>query len=576
MEEKYKHFGLIGIDGRIQSELSYQDGMGHYKTINKTDDQRIIRNLKSKASWDLAHASETALKSFIIYTDLIRMPYFTKVQEERNISHLNKNGQPVMSYYPKMNGEEESVWRLLLDGRRDELSIQEQSKYTDPKFGMIGKPSQLLQEIKTYSLSGDYRKNPDYLIIDPVHSYDFRKVISGHDLFAYFKLQSPEIQVLINNELFLLGDKVSMEDKIIGILLGYGNDSNQNNESQKSVYKNSLAFPKRRFDWITGSEISDFDLEIIKDFAKININIAKQKFPDEDIFRYILNKDYSCFKNTIFDLLDPVGKFYSLMYFSNDEINTIINIAKTNNLSKSDALTFVTMCLHFKRNIKEIMKDNSSEFVFDFAKASNIFAYTDQMKSYDSNGFSKLEDSDTFIIHLGEIEKEKNKLKTIDKISSYIEMLNSGNTEILKIRNDESFEGHPEMKIGPFWRMNRDRIIHRIIQTLFEDERYKDNPKYDLARKIVSEYQYQTDQSAKTDTFIEMLNSGNTEILRIHNDESFDGHPEIKVGPFWQMNRGKIIQTLFEDERYKDNPKYDLARKTISEYVSINSNRKRM
>lgn len=406
MNEKYKHFGLVGLDGRYQSELSQETGKECIDKLNAVTEKIKQRALRAKASWESAHASETALKAFLIYTDLIKMPCFTHTKEERD-TFIDKRGNQQYSYYPKMNGEDlGGVWRLLLDGKREALSLSDMSKFVDPKFGIIGNPHVLLTEIQQHAIPGDFRKDADYMRIDSVHAYNSRDRITGHDLFAYLKLQSPEIQTLINNDFFLLGDKVSKEEKIIGILEGLSNDSSQNYTNQEFVSKNARAFETRRFDWITGEEIEDKDLKVIEDFADINNGILKFKFPDEDILTWIYKQDYSQFDSTVFSLLDPILKYYVKEMFSQEEINTIDSIAKVNHLNPSDATIFVNMCVYYKYYIKEIIKDRSSILDFDKANhAENILKHSANMKQYDVNGNEKLEDDTRFISNLSSIKE---------------------------------------------------------------------------------------------------------------------------------------------------------------------------
>ena len=412
MDEKYRHFGLVGLDGRYQSELSQETGKENINKLKMVKEKVKQRAIRAKASWESAHASETALKSFLVYTDLIKMPCFTHTRDERALSGTDRRGNPMYSYYPKMDGENlGGVWRLLLDGRRKSLSVSDQSRYTDPKFGIIGNPQALLTEIQQYAMPGDFRKDADYMRIDSVHPYRERDRISGHDLFAYLKLQSPEIQTLINNDFFLSGDKISKEEKVIGILEGFGNDSNQSYTNQESIFENARAFETRRFDWITGEEIADEDLKVIEDFADINNEILKFKFPDEDLLRWIYKQDYSQFDSTVFSLLDPILKYYVKEMFSQEEINVIDGIAKTNHLNPSDSIVYANMCVYYKYYIREMIKDQSSILDFDKSNhAENILKHSDNMKQYDASGEEKLEDNTHFISHLSSIKEIQEKI----------------------------------------------------------------------------------------------------------------------------------------------------------------------
>lgn len=427
MNDKYLYFGDVCLDGKIQCKESYDIGLQLYKELPLITNDRIKRNKKAKASWEAAHASETALKAFLIYTEFSNMPIFNNPKTinrssgENSIllrSEKDKNGNIrdiySMGFYPGYQ-EHNRIWRLLLDGRRDELSISEQSKFSDRKsFGMIGDPRILLPSIRQYALDGDLRLDSNFMINDPIHSYDFTKTISGHDVFAYLKIENPADQGIINNELFLLGNEFSKEEKIIGILEGYGNSVIQNNSNQENIYINSLTFPKRRFDWITGEEISDTDLKSILDFAKINLDIAEFKFPGEDIekFKYITKLDFSEYNHTVFRFLDPVCKYYVKSYFTFEEINIIDSIAKIEKLKPSDIVMFVNMCVYYKYYIREILQDKSQILNFDKSEhARNLLVHTNNMKTYDANGTEKLEDSPTFTSNISNISKISEKIK---------------------------------------------------------------------------------------------------------------------------------------------------------------------
>ena len=460
MDDKYLYFGDVCLDGKLQCRESYDIGLQLYNRLPSITNDRDKRNKKAKSSWEAAHASETALKAFLIYTEFINMPIFNNpktlnrsIEENRILlrSEKNKNGNTIdvysMGFYPGYK-EHNQIWRLLLDGRRKELPNLEQSKFSDSKsFGMISNMSVLLPSIQNIALDGDFRLDNNFIINDPIHTYDFNKAISGHDLFAYLKIQNPAIQGIINNDLFLLGNQFSKEEKIIGILEGYGNNSMQNNSNRENIYINSLTFPKRRFDWITGEEISDIDLKSILDFAKINLDIAEFKFPGDNIdkFEYITKLDFSEYNSTVFKFLDPVCKYYVKQYFTNEEINIIDYIAKNQCLTQSDIVMFLNMCVYYKYYIRVILQDKSEILNFDKSDhAKNLFVHTANMKSYDANGTSKLEDSPIFISNIGNISKVSEKIKqqnekTTDKDNKKIEQENKNvNLDRLEIGNETS------------------------------------------------------------------------------------------------------------------------------------------
>ncbi|MBE6150010.1 MAG: hypothetical protein E7170_04745 [Firmicutes bacterium] len=449
MNDKYLYFGDVCIDGKIQCEESYKVGLQLYNELSSIEKERIKRGKKAKASWELAHASETALKAFLIYTEFTKMPIFNNpitinrnngdnrilIRREKD---RNQNITDVYStgFYPGYKDNNE-IWKKLLDGRRDELTPSEQSMFSDGKsFSMIGNPKTLLTSIRQNALEGDFRLDSNFMINDPIHSYDFTKNISGHDLFAYLKISNPTIQGIINNELFLLGDKFDKLEKIIGILEGYGNDSIQNNISQENIYTNSLAFPNHRFNWITGEDVDNDDLKNILDFAKINLDLAEFKFPGNDVdkFEHIVNLDFSEYNNTVFNCLDPICKYYVKQYFTNEEINTIDSIAKMKRLNPSDIVMFVNMCVYYKYNIRVILDEKSQLLNFDKSEhANNLLIHTNNMKTYDANGTRKLEDSSIFTSNIENISKVIEKIKQEKSLQTETNSNDKNLEEIIKI-----------------------------------------------------------------------------------------------------------------------------------------------
>ena len=81
--------------------------------------------------------------------------------------------------------------------------------------------------------------------------------------------------------------------------------------------------------------------------------------------------------------------------------------------------------------------------------------------------------------------KHKRKIRTTLhlRIACFIKMLNSGNKEIFKAKNNECFEGYSSVLVGKFWHNGNNRNI--IIQTLFN--KLKDNNSYDTARQLILE-----------------------------------------------------------------------------------------
>ena len=95
------------------------------------------------------------------------------------------------------------------------------------------------------------------------------------------------------------------------------------------------------------------------------------------------------------------------------------------------------------------------------------------------------------------------------QIPIFINMLNQGNSNILKQGNKETLEGYPGINLSHFWKRYQDRIKQKLFNEL------KDNPEYDMARKIIDAYEMTINVEKQIPIFINMLNQGNSNIYRI-------------------------------------------------------------
>lgn len=166
-------------------------------------------------------------------------------------------------------------------------------------------------------------------------------------------------------------------------------------------------------------------------------------------------------------------------------------------------------------------------------------------------------------------KKKKNNIKNKEKIIIFIEMLNKENERILVSSSNEKFE-RTDIEIKNFWHTDTNR--KKVKKLLFEE--YKDNPKYDKARQLIKKWKFDNNvDNIKTKTFIEMLKSGNTEILRKSNTMFFKGDnvpaDNINIGCYWTNEREKILLILFEE--YKDKPDYDSVRKYLLSKLGFSS-----
>ena len=210
--------------------------------------------------------------------------------------------------------------------------------------------------------------------------------------------------------------------------------------------------------------------------------------------------------------------------------------------------------------------DKARETVLTYLKVSNYEEYLE-----------KEEERQKQKNNLTEAEKQFQNNQNL-KIDCFIEMLNEGNKEILKQKNIETFKGYPNTNVGSFWSSNNKINQYKIMQKLFIE--LKDNSEYDKARETILMYfsvnnyeELRAIQELNFDKkiiiYINMLNQGNSKILKQGNKETLEGYPSVNLSDFWSNHKQKIMQKLFAE--LKDNPEYDKARETILMYFGVNS-----
>jgi len=153
----------------------------------------------------------------------------------------------------------------------------------------------------------------------------------------------------------------------------------------------------------------------------------------------------------------------------------------------------------------------------------------------------------------------KQELNLDIKIEKFIKMLNEGNTNILKYGNTEFLEGYPSISLSQFWSRHQDRIKQKL----------KDNSEYDKARELIAINEISINVEKQIPIFIDMLNQGNSNILKCGNKETLQGYPSIKLSRFWSKYQNRIKQKLFVE--LKDNPEYQTARQTVLTYFKVSS-----
>ena len=171
------------------------------------------------------------------------------------------------------------------------------------------------------------------------------------------------------------------------------------------------------------------------------------------------------------------------------------------------------------------------------------------------------------------------KLGINGKIDAFIETINdsildlNNKNNVFSTARDDSieenkkyFKGHEDIEIkNSFWRHNKERIIF----LLFEGE-YKDDSKYDIARRNISNNKFNNDNIEMCKAFIETINdsildlSNKNNVFSIHRDDSieenkkyFKGHEDIEIkNSFWSnYDQERIIPLLFYNMQYDSKEK---------------------
>ncbi len=213
--------------------------------------------------------------------------------------------------------------------------------------------------------------------------------------------------------------------------------------------------------------------------------------------------------------------------------------------------------LDIMKLMKSISSSNKGEIYNEISnRLTNIETLLNKNNLSLIDYFESLTDiSDNNIIYknISEISDENinifiKKIKVVfsSKVNIFIEMLNNGNSNVLMYRNNETFNGHPNIPIGTFWSHNRTFILSKL------------NDSDIVAKQLINEWNFSNDLEAKTKVFIEMLNNGNSNILMKRNNETFNRHPNIPIGKFWETNRDFIVSKLKDSDT--------VAKKIISEW----------
>ena len=310
-----------------------------------------------------------------------------------------------------------------------------------------------------------------------------------------------------------------------------------------------------------------FIYDCINTLEKCNINTSSikerlQQLQNQNIFKDI--DKYQLYQNIIQKLVvSRIGDNNSsyLTYTLNFDIKKLMDSINLDNEH------YIYNELNRRlQNIEQLLKENNLSTIEYFKSLKDI---QDIDIIYKNNVSS--EEIKTFL--------ENIKLGLDTKRDIFIEMLNEGNSEILKKNNKENLKGYPGIKLSHYWQEYQDKIKN----ILFEQE--KDNPEFEIARKtILDKYgvktyeeliskqderksKYELDLDTKIEIFIQMLNQEKSEILTQGNNKTLEGYPSVSLSYFWGSHQSKIKNILFEQE--KDNPNFEIARKTILDKYGV-------
>lgn len=624
----------VSVSMSNDSNEKFDVAQGLYmKYYQYTDEDEFdIEDHLNNSGKNFAEASEKFLKAFILFSEGIKNERYT--YSPSNIDELNR--ERLKKDIEKKLIVGSSRWRSKLNKKGE--------------FAVLRSESSILSLIKE-------RINNHELVLPSLDKRLFLEEedllsTSGHNLYSLYQLLDPISKAIINSEFFVYDkNNPDNKNKQIGMLailtedLEYGRAGTQ--DINKELQDNSNAFVNARYADIDLDNVKPNDLEFLKRFATALQAFCRYKFPlrkkydkidfesfnleklNEEII-YGENNQYKKQKYPFFYKLDKVSKYYLLKYFDTNELDIFNKYCETLYQKGLDYLQceqFVNLAIFFKHYIVNNLKE---DLFFEIVVFDNLMKYFNSIKDFDlfngetndlfANEFfteknikrlkkeveltTKLErkskkisfeerkqlsaliEAQTLLQLSDENQVEKIKKNSIDlkkekilpiniQIDIFIEMLNKGNTNILKTGNNERLEGYPNISLSYFWKKNRKDIMTKLFIE------WVNNNKYDNARKTILKYynvnsyeelvaieKLTKDEIIKI--FIKMLNKGNTNILKTRNNERLEGYPSISLSYFWQTHRYAIIKKLFID--FKDNKEYDNARLIILKelYLKIN------
>ena len=370
---------------------------------------------------------------------------------------------------------------------------------------------------------------------------------------GYFTVE--RLEKLVNY--ILDGYEVTFENKRLDLINEYNvllNDTELAEEDNIEEYQDKILNPKRTNKKEEIVTYYGFLLDCVKVLKDNNVDtlVVEQRInnlKNDNVFSNIDNNYenfYSMFSRVLKEILKEEQIDEHSIYSYSMNCNVLIIMDSINKESINNQEEILKERLN---NIKKIVESNGHK-----------------LKDY----FESLSDLEDNILYkrISDITKQdidnlyENISLTVEtKIDIFIKMLNKGNKDILSPRNTQYFEG-TDKPIGYFWSSNKVKIKQKLFEEL------KDDPTYDIARQIIEEYERDNNIDYWINLFIKMLNKGNKAILKVENNQLFEGIDK-PIGIFWQINKVKIKQKLFEE--LKDNLEYGTARQVIEEFERDNN-----
>ena len=398
--------------------------------------------------------------------------------------------------------------------------------------------------------------------IDVIYNFIDKITKKEQDIFLENIKLGIDSKIEIFIEMLNKGNKKILKNKNKETLEGYPNIklayfwSDHKERVTKKIYENLKNNPKydNARKYIDEFEIAnnvEKQIPIFIDMLnKGNSEILKQRnketlegYPNIKLANFWTNNKKRIIKKLFVDLKD------------NLEYNTARSLIDIKNIKDNIELRIQIFIDMLNKGNNRILKNGNKDTLEGYPNIKLANFWNNNKEVIIHKLFVELKDNLEYDIARKLIDINEMTNNVEKQIPIFINMLNKGNVGILKVGNKETLEGYPDIKLTYFWSDNKERIIEKLFLSL------KDNSEYDTARRIVNEYNVENNIDSKINVFINMLNKGNSNILKNGNKETLEGYPNIKLSRFWSHHKEKIIEKLFED--LKDKPEYDNARRLV-------------